>query len=85
LAYHPELQAKARQEVQRALASSGSDSGCGEFTHDILKQLPFVWQIFRETLRLFPTVPVSIHSCVCNFASFAELLLCIYVVFFSFL
>jgi cytochrome P450 len=67
LAYHPEMQAKARDEVQRVLASGGGGGGGGgppQFTYEMLKQLPYVWQVFRETLRLFPTVPVGNRSAV---------------------
>mmetsp|Transcript_28229 Transcript_28229/g.47746 ORF Transcript_28229/g.47746 Transcript_28229/m.47746 type:complete len:428 (+) Transcript_28229:110-1393(+) len=54
LAYHPEIQMKARNEVQQVLSSNG-----GRFTYETLKQLPYIWQVFREALRLFPTVPVN--------------------------
>ena len=61
LAYHPELQAQARQEVQETLATTTTTSvGSSSFTYELLKQLPFTWQIFREALRLFPTVPVMV-------------------------
>ena len=57
LAYHPDTQEKARKEVQQVLAANS-----GDFSYEMLKQLPFIWQIFREALRLFPTVPVFVSS-----------------------
>ena len=56
LAYHPKYQEAAREEVQQILSSSDTK----EFSYEMLQRLPFLWQIFRETLRLFPTVPVSL-------------------------
>jgi len=57
LAIHPEHQITAREELARVLQGK-------PFTYDCIAQLPFIWSIIRETLRIFPTVPFTFRDSV---------------------
>lgn len=52
LALNPHIQDKARDEIKR-LETEGI-----EITYKKINHLQYCWAIFRETLRLFPTVPL---------------------------
>eukprot|EP00759_Apiculatamorpha_spiralis_P052873 PhF_6_TR6042/c0_g1_i3/m.8732 len=51
LAHHPECQEAIYNEVK------GKD-----LTYEDLSKLPFTYAVFREALRLYPTVPISARS-----------------------
>jgi cytochrome P450 len=53
LALNPTIQDKAREEI-RHLETEGI-----QITYKKINHLPYCWAIFRETLRLFPTVPLT--------------------------
>lgn len=53
LAMHPEHQEKVYQEVCSVMPDKNAD-----LTQDDLKKLEFLDLCFRETLRLFPTIPL---------------------------
>ncbi|EAQ84346.1 hypothetical protein CHGG_08360 [Chaetomium globosum CBS 148.51] len=66
LAKHPEIQKKLRDEVTEAL---GKDPVSGEPSADLiglLKQMPYLNGIMHETLRLYPTVPVTMREALCD-------------------
>jgi cytochrome P450 len=54
LAKHPDVQAKARREVDRRLGGRAP-------TAESLESLPYVTQVIKETMRLYAPVPFSIH------------------------
>lgn len=55
LSQHPEAQSRARDEVKKVCGPKG-------LTFECLEKLPYVWAIFREALRMHPTVPVNIRQ-----------------------
>eukprot|EP00759_Apiculatamorpha_spiralis_P027163 PhF_6_TR30129/c0_g1_i4/m.44059/K07427/CYP4V; cytochrome P450 family 4 subfamily V len=57
LANYPEIQDRARAEVLRVVGSSAT------LPYDKVKSLDYIWAVFREALRLFPTVPVNARYC----------------------
>ncbi|KAL2194765.1 cytochrome P450 [Corynascus similis CBS 632.67] len=62
LAKHPEYQKKLREEVTAAL---GENPQAGDLPADlagVLKQLPYLNGVMQETLRLFPTVPLTMRE-----------------------
>ncbi|KAL2150481.1 hypothetical protein VTH82DRAFT_7044 [Thermothelomyces myriococcoides] len=62
LAKHPEYQKKLREEVTEAL---GENPLAGDLPIDlagVLKQLPYLNGIMHETLRLYPTVPLTMRE-----------------------
>ncbi|KAJ1530199.1 hypothetical protein ONE63_005126 [Megalurothrips usitatus] len=50
LAHNPDVQDKARAEVQRVLAKHG-----GQITYEALHDLTYLEQVIEETMRLYPT------------------------------
>jgi cytochrome P450 len=52
LSLDPSIQEKARQEIKQ-LETEGI-----QITYKKINHLPYCWAIFREALRLFPTVPI---------------------------
>ena len=50
LAQHPDIQRRAQEEI-RALKEP--------LAYNCISKLPLIWAIFKETLRLFPTVPIN--------------------------
>ncbi|KAI8623353.1 cytochrome P450 [Xylariaceae sp. FL1651] len=63
LAKHPDIQEKLREEIQIAIPD---DSPIDKFTNlaGILEQLPYINGIINETLRLYPTVPLTLRQAV---------------------
>lgn len=53
LALNPSIQEKARNQI-RQLESEGI-----QITYKKINQLSYCWAIFREALRMFPTVPIN--------------------------
>ena len=54
LAKHPEVQAKARREIDERLGGRPP-------TAETVEALPYLTQLIKETMRLNPPVPFSIH------------------------
>lgn len=63
LAVDQERQDTLRQEIQDALAGTQLDSDVGDIG-SILERLPFLNGVLNETLRLYPTVPVTIRTAI---------------------
>ncbi|KAI0204189.1 cytochrome P450 [Astrocystis sublimbata] len=63
LAKHPDLQNMLRQEVKQALPEN---AGIGEKAElaSILEALPYLNGIMNETLRLYPTVPLTMRQAI---------------------
>lgn len=53
LAMHPEMQDKCYEEISSVLPNKEDDLG-----YDELSKLDYVERCLKETMRLFPTVPV---------------------------
>lgn len=51
LAHNPEIQEKARAEVQRVLATHG-----GHLTYEAIKDMTYLEQVLNESLRMYPPV-----------------------------
>ncbi|KAM0548806.1 hypothetical protein ACHAPJ_009662 [Fusarium lateritium] len=62
LTKHPEIQTKLREEVRDALPGSFDDNQVD--LAGILEQLPYLNGIMHETLRLYPTVPMTMRQAV---------------------
>lgn len=58
LAIHPEIQEKVRQEVNTVLTKCG-----GQLDYESLKDLTYTEQVFYETLRIDPAIPVLTKIC----------------------
>ena len=58
LACHPEIQEKVRQEVNTVLSKNN-----GELDFESLKDLTYMEQVFNETFRMDPAVPVLSKVC----------------------
>ncbi|MEM9524288.1 MAG: cytochrome P450 [Pseudomonadota bacterium] len=54
MALYPEVQERVASEAARALS--------GEVTFSTLADLPYVRDVFRETLRLYPPVPMMVRE-----------------------
>ncbi|KAF5025491.1 hypothetical protein F66182_2396 [Fusarium sp. NRRL 66182] len=65
LTKHPEVQSKLREEVRGALPHQTRDSSVATFA-GILERLPYLNGIIQETLRLYPTVPLTMRQAVCD-------------------
>lgn len=53
LAMHPEMQDKCYEEISSVLPNKEDD-----LSYDDLSKLDYVERCLKETMRLFPTVPV---------------------------
>ncbi|KAJ4303882.1 hypothetical protein N0V88_001480 [Collariella sp. IMI 366227] len=63
LAKHPDIQKKLRSEVTQALGEDPQARDPPEVDlANILKQMPYLNGIMHETLRLYPTVPVTMRE-----------------------
>ncbi|XP_026736660.1 cytochrome P450 6B5-like isoform X3 [Trichoplusia ni] len=51
LAYHPEVQKKAQDEIDRVLAKHN-----GQLSYDAVKELTYLEWVFKEGLRMFPSL-----------------------------
>jgi cytochrome P450 len=61
LATHPEIQSRLRDEIRENLPSNpGPDVDLAT----ILESLPLLNGVCNETLRLYPTVPITIRDAV---------------------
>ncbi|EXL39413.1 hypothetical protein FOCG_17985 [Fusarium oxysporum f. sp. radicis-lycopersici 26381] len=63
LTKHPEIQAKLREEIREALPEDLNNDRAVDLA-GILEQLPYLNGIMYETLRLYPTVPMTIRHAV---------------------
>ncbi|TGO42534.1 hypothetical protein BHYA_0007g00330 [Botrytis hyacinthi] len=61
LAIHPEWQTKLRQEIHAAIPSP-SDPNSPQPDHTIIDSLPILNAMVQETLRIYPTVPISVRK-----------------------
>eukprot|EP00760_Papus_ankaliazontas_P000279 PhM_4_TR10047/c3_g1_i2/m.65767 len=59
LSLHPDVQQKMRDEYKAVV---GADSNLESITFETLSRLSYTWAVFRETLRLYPTVPMNIRE-----------------------
>ncbi|KAK4038486.1 cytochrome P450 [Parachaetomium inaequale] len=62
LAKHPEIQKKLRDEVTQTLGHNPQASDPPADLAGLLKQMPYLNGIMYETLRLYPTVPVTFRE-----------------------
>jgi cytochrome P450 len=60
LAIHPKIQSILRAEIRSALPLS-QDMNSDDEIANIMERLPYLNAIINETLRLYPTVPVTIR------------------------
>ncbi|XP_061401758.1 cytochrome P450 6a22-like [Musca vetustissima] len=58
LAKNPEIQEKARQSVKEVLRSHGNT-----FTYDNIREMQYLKQVLKETLRLHPPAPYTVRVC----------------------
>ena len=58
LAIKPEIQTKARNEIISIIGKGNS-----VLNYEHINQLHYIWAIFREALRMFPTVPFTFRPC----------------------
>lgn len=65
LTRHPEIQNKLREEVAAALPADLVIDPTVELAA-ILEQLPYLNGIMHETLRLYPTVPMTMRQAICD-------------------
>ncbi|KAF4340270.1 isotrichodermin C-15 hydroxylase (cytochrome P-450 monooxygenase CYP65A1) [Fusarium beomiforme] len=63
LAKHPEYQDKLREEVRNGLPEELANNPTVDIA-GILEQLPYVNGIMHETLRLYPTVPLTMRQAI---------------------
>ncbi|KAI9162838.1 Cytochrome P450 monooxygenase ALT8 [Paramyrothecium foliicola] len=63
LAKHPGLQEKLRQEVRDALPADEAVGAMADLA-TTLEQMPYLNGIMNETLRLYPTVPLTIREAI---------------------
>ncbi|KAE9965751.1 hypothetical protein EG328_009412 [Venturia inaequalis] len=61
LATHPEIQTRLREELREALPKNPTPE---VDLASILENLPMLNAVCNETLRLFPTVPITVRECV---------------------
>ncbi|KAI1198251.1 cytochrome P450 [Nemania serpens] len=65
LAKHPELQQALREEIRQALPDDTEIDKSTDLA-SILEPLPYLNGILNETLRLYPTVPLTMRQAVCD-------------------
>lgn len=66
LAQHPGAQARLRSEIRDAtkILEEDGDMSSAELPFDVLMSLPFLDSIVKETLRLYPSLPVMARAYV---------------------
>jgi cytochrome P450 len=57
LSHHPEVQAKAQQELDGVLGASGPDAQLPNLK--TRADLPYVEAVFKEIMRMYPNVPLG--------------------------
>eukprot|EP00760_Papus_ankaliazontas_P013915 PhM_4_TR15920/c0_g1_i3/m.11284 len=57
LSINPHVQDRARREILTVCGGKDGIGSSGHFPYEALSRMPYVWAIFRETLRMYPTVP----------------------------
>ncbi|VUC25659.1 unnamed protein product [Clonostachys rosea] len=65
LTKNPEIQQKLREEVAEALPEDIESIPAADLA-GILEQLPYLNGIMHETLRLYPTVPMTMRQALCD-------------------
>ncbi|CAG9990065.1 unnamed protein product [Clonostachys byssicola] len=65
LTKNPEIQEKLREEVTKALPEDIGSIPAVDLA-GILEQLPYLNGIMHETLRLYPTVPMTMRQALCD-------------------
>ncbi|KAH7161773.1 cytochrome P450 [Dactylonectria macrodidyma] len=65
LTKNPEIQQKLREEVAEALPADIENNPAIDLA-GILEQLPYLNGIMHETLRLYPTVPMTMRQALCD-------------------
>ncbi|KAI1810819.1 cytochrome P450 [Poronia punctata] len=63
LSKHPEYQEKLREEISQALPADDSQIDKTDLS-TILEPLPYLNGIMNETLRLYPTVPLTLRTAI---------------------
>ncbi|KAF5331759.1 hypothetical protein D9758_016632 [Tetrapyrgos nigripes] len=58
LSHHPEIQAKAQEELDRVLGSTANSSQLPDFSDQ--GSLPYVEAVFKEILRMYPSAPLGV-------------------------
>uniref|UniRef100_A0A1I8MIN3 Uncharacterized protein n=1 Tax=Musca domestica TaxID=7370 RepID=A0A1I8MIN3_MUSDO len=58
LARHPEIQKKARENVKDVLKTHGNN-----FTYENIREMHYLKQVIKETLRLHPPAPYTVRVC----------------------
>ncbi|KAF5365972.1 hypothetical protein D9758_006610 [Tetrapyrgos nigripes] len=58
LSHHPEIQAKAQEELDRVLGSTANATQLPDFSDR--GSLPYVEAIFKELMRMYPSVPFGV-------------------------
>lgn len=61
MAIHPDYQTKLREEIYAAIPSP-KDPNSSPPDHTIIDSLPILNAVTQETLRLYPTVPLSVRT-----------------------
>jgi len=58
LGLYPEIQEKARREIDEVLgAFSGSEPRLDDLSSSHLRELKYLEQVIKETLRMWPSIP----------------------------
>lgn len=65
LTKHPEIQQKLRDEINEALPQDVESDPTIDLA-GILEPLPYLNGIMHETLRLYPTVPLTMRQALCD-------------------
>jgi cytochrome P450 len=57
LSHHPEIQARAQQELDKVLDASGPNVQLPNLKNR--RDLPYVEAIFKELIRIYPSAPLG--------------------------